>query len=126
VKHLGVAITPEGAALRRRYRPVVIAAAERSRRATGRAVSITAPTRAKPAGYPAWLTNRPKTVAHLPAAANEQTVVAAARERRVGLYGMGDYRAARQAGPPQLVLGFGQVGERAIEPGIAAVADLLG
>ena len=29
------------------------------------------------------------------------------------------------AGPPQLVLGFGQVGERAIEPGIAAVADLL-
>jgi hypothetical protein len=24
------------------------------------------------------------------------------------------------------VLGFGQVGERAIEPGIAAVADLLG
>jgi GntR family transcriptional regulator / MocR family aminotransferase len=65
-------------------------------------------------------------VAHLPAAADEQAVVAAARERRVGLYGMGDFRAARAAGPPQLVLGFGQVGERAIEPGIAAVADLLG
>jgi len=27
--------------------------------------------------------------------------------------------------PPQLVLGFGLVGERAIEAGIAAVADLL-
>ena len=65
-------------------------------------------------------------VAHLPAAADEQAVVAAARERRVGLYGMGDFRAVRTAGPPQLVLGFGQVGERAIEPGIAAVADLLG
>jgi len=52
-------------------------------------------------------------------------VVAAARERRVGLYGMGSFRAAQVAGPPQLVLGFGQVGERAIEPGIAAVADLL-
>ena len=65
-------------------------------------------------------------VAHLPAAADEQAVVAAARERRVGLYGMGDFRAVRAAGPPQLVLGFGQVGERAIEPGIAAVADLLG
>jgi GntR family transcriptional regulator/MocR family aminotransferase len=64
-------------------------------------------------------------VAHLPAAADEQAVVAAARERRVGLYGMGNFRAAQVAGPPQLVLGFGQVGERAIEPGIAAVADLL-
>ncbi len=63
-------------------------------------------------------------VAHLPAAADERSVVAAARERRVGLYRMGDFRAAA-AGPPQLVLGFGQVGERAIEPGIAAVADLL-
>ena len=65
-------------------------------------------------------------VAHLPAAADERAVVAAARERRVGLYGMGDFRAAGVAGPPQLVLGFGQVGERAIEPGIAAVAGLLG
>ena len=64
-------------------------------------------------------------VAHLPASADEQAVVAAARERRVGLYGMGGYRATSVAAPPQLVLGFGQVGERAIEPGIAAVADLL-
>ena len=64
-------------------------------------------------------------VAHLPAAADERAVVAAARERHVGLYGMGEFRATETAGPPQLVLGFGQVGERAIEPGIAAVADLL-
>jgi GntR family transcriptional regulator/MocR family aminotransferase len=65
-------------------------------------------------------------VAHLPAGADERAVVAAARERLVGLYGMGSYRAAGPAGPPRLVLGFGDVGERAIEPGIAAVADLLG
>jgi GntR family transcriptional regulator / MocR family aminotransferase len=64
-------------------------------------------------------------VAHLPATTDEGAVVAAARERRVGLYGMGSFRAAQVAGSPQLVLGFGQVGERAIEPGIAAVADLL-
>jgi len=64
-------------------------------------------------------------VADLPAGAGEQAVVVAARERRVGLYGMGGFRSTRAAGPPQLVLGFGQVGGRAIEPGIAAVADLL-
>ena len=52
-------------------------------------------------------------------------MVAAAREQRVGLYGMDNFRAIQAAGPPRLVLGFGQVGERAIEPGIAAVADLL-
>jgi GntR family transcriptional regulator / MocR family aminotransferase len=64
-------------------------------------------------------------VAHLPAGAGEQAVVAAAHKRRVGLYAMGSFRSPQAAGPPQLVLGFGQVGERAIEPGIAAVADLL-
>src|SRR5215510_4985124 len=63
-------------------------------------------------------------VAHLPAAADEQAVIATARERQVGLEGMGSFRAAT-TGPPQLVLGFGQVAERAIEPGIVAIADLL-
>ena len=64
-------------------------------------------------------------VAHLPSAADEQAVVAAARERGVGLDGMSRFRATKVPGPPQLVLGFGQVSERAIEPAIAAVADLL-
>src|SRR5689334_9743666 len=64
-------------------------------------------------------------VAHLSVTADELAVVAAARDRRVGLYGVGLFRAAPMAGPPQLVFGFGQVGERAIEPGIVAVADLL-
>src|ERR1022692_1727036 len=64
-------------------------------------------------------------VAHLPDAADERAVVAAARERSVGLYGMSRYRATRAAAPPQLVLGFGNVSERAAGSGIAAVADLL-
>jgi GntR family transcriptional regulator / MocR family aminotransferase len=64
-------------------------------------------------------------VAHLPDAADEQAVIAAARERSVGLYGMAALRAAATPAPPQLVIGFGNVSERAIEAGIAAVADLL-
>ncbi len=52
-------------------------------------------------------------------------MVAAARERQVGLYGMGTFRATDATAPPRLVLGFGNVSERAIEPGITAIADLL-
>lgn len=64
-------------------------------------------------------------VAHLPESADEQAVVTAALPRSVGLYGMGPQRAATATAPPQLVLGFGNVSERAVESGIAAVADLL-
>lgn len=64
-------------------------------------------------------------VAHLPDSADEQAVVTAARQRSVGLYGMGPLRAATAVAPPQLVLGFGNVSERAVESGIAAIADLL-
>ena len=64
-------------------------------------------------------------VAHLEAGADEQAVVAAARERLVGLHGIGRYRASGVAAAPQLVMGFGNVGERAIELGLATVADLL-
>jgi len=64
-------------------------------------------------------------VAHLPDGADERGVVAAARDRQVGLYGMSTFRASRASGPPQLVIGFGNVADRAIEPGIAALAGLL-
>ncbi|MFF5403483.1 PLP-dependent aminotransferase family protein [Streptomyces misionensis] len=64
-------------------------------------------------------------VARLPEGADEDAVVAAARARSVGLYGMGACRAARTPAPPRLVLGFGNVGERAVTAGIAAVGDLL-
>lgn len=64
-------------------------------------------------------------VAHLPDGADEHRVVELALERSVGLYGMSLLRADRATTPPQLVLGFGNLGERAIETGIATVADLL-
>ena len=64
-------------------------------------------------------------VAHLPAGVAEQAVVDGARARSVGLYGMSQHRYSRAAEPAQLVLGFGNLGERAIGAGIAAVSDLL-
>ena len=65
-------------------------------------------------------------VAPLPPSADETAVIAAARQRRVGLYGISAYRGmADAAAPAALVMGFGNVGERAIDPAIAAVADLL-
>jgi GntR family transcriptional regulator/MocR family aminotransferase len=65
-------------------------------------------------------------VALLPPGADETAVIAAARQRRVGLHGMGSYRGSPDtAAPPALVIGFGNVRDRAIEPAIAAVADLL-
>ncbi len=67
-----------------------------------------------------------QAVAPLPPGADETAVIAAARERRVGLHGIGAYRGnPGTAAPPALVMGFGNVRERAIEPAIAAVADLL-
>jgi GntR family transcriptional regulator/MocR family aminotransferase len=60
-----------------------------------------------------------------PASADEHAVVAAARERGVRLEGMSGFRSTHSTTPPQLVLGFGQISERAIEPAIAAVAGLL-
>jgi GntR family transcriptional regulator/MocR family aminotransferase len=65
-------------------------------------------------------------VAPLPPGADETAVIAAARERRVGLHGIGAYRGNPDAAaPPGLVMGFGNVRERAIEPAIAAVAGLF-
>jgi GntR family transcriptional regulator/MocR family aminotransferase len=68
-----------------------------------------------------------QAMAPLPPGADEAAVVAAARERRVGLHGISGYRGDPGApAPPALVMGFGNVRERAIEPAIAAVAGLLG
>ena len=66
-------------------------------------------------------------VAPLLPGADETAVIAAGRERRVGLHGMGAYRGNPDlvVAPPALVMGFGNVRERAIELAIAGVADLL-
>ncbi|MET8784212.1 PLP-dependent aminotransferase family protein [Streptomyces sp. NPDC004589] len=65
-------------------------------------------------------------VAHLGSGRDEEQVIAAARARRVGLYGMAANRSvpAGSSGA-RLVLGFGDVTERAIADGVAAVGDLL-
>ncbi len=64
-------------------------------------------------------------VARLPEGLDERAVAAAARERSVGLYPVDDMRAAGGYHPPELVLGFGNLSEPAIERGIVAIADLL-
>jgi GntR family transcriptional regulator / MocR family aminotransferase len=65
-------------------------------------------------------------VARLPGGADEASVVAAARERSVGLYAMGDFRTRRDGDhPPEIVLGFGNLAPAAIERGIATVSDLF-
>ena len=66
-----------------------------------------------------------QAVAPLPPGADESAVIAAARERGVGLHGIAGYVGKPDAAPPALVIGFGNVRERAIEPAIASIADLL-
>jgi GntR family transcriptional regulator/MocR family aminotransferase len=65
------------------------------------------------------------TVAQLPTDADEGAIVAAARRRSVGLYGMSAYRADQHPRPAQLVLGFGNLSTAAISDGIDTIADLL-
>ncbi len=57
--------------------------------------------------------------------ADEAAIVAEARARSIGLYGMTMYRLSDRRGAPGLVLGFGNLTESAIERGIATIADLL-
>ncbi len=67
-------------------------------------------------------------VAELGPGADEGATVEAARARSVGLYGMSLFRLSEPSGPgprAQLVLGFGDMSEPAIERGIATIADLL-
>ena len=64
-------------------------------------------------------------VARLPDGLDEEAVAAAAAERSIGLYPMSRYRWSEDPRPPELVLGFGDLSEPAIERGIATIADLL-
>jgi GntR family transcriptional regulator/MocR family aminotransferase len=64
-------------------------------------------------------------VAHLPTGTAEHDVIQQARSRAVRLYGMSTYRADHSPCPPQLVLGFGNTTQRAIQTGIALISDLL-
>jgi hypothetical protein len=43
-----------------------------------------------------------------------------------GIYWMSRYRSTHDTEPPQLVIGFGNTGPRAIHAGVSAIAYLLG
>jgi GntR family transcriptional regulator / MocR family aminotransferase len=64
-------------------------------------------------------------VARLPASCDERTIVERARERSIELSGMSGYRASGAVDPPELVLGFGNLSDEAIERGITGIGDLL-
>jgi GntR family transcriptional regulator / MocR family aminotransferase len=61
----------------------------------------------------------------LPEGVSEEEAVTAARERSVGVYGLRDNTFGEQRWPPALVMGFGNVGEGAIEQGVEALAEAL-
>jgi GntR family transcriptional regulator / MocR family aminotransferase len=64
-------------------------------------------------------------IAHLPDGVTESTAISEARQRSVGLYGLSPLTSGGRAMPARLVLGFGNLSERTIRTGVAAVADLL-
>ena len=64
-------------------------------------------------------------MAHLPPGTAEHHIIRAARSRSVALYGMSSCRHDHAPGPPQLVLGFGNTSQRAIQADIAVLGDIL-
>ena len=99
------------------------------------ACAASTPAAAMPS-WPPWPGTRPRcdctgsppgfhAVASLPDGVEEEKVTAEARRRAIGLYGMSAYRSTGATRPAQLVLGFGNLSENAIQQGIAAVGDLL-
>jgi GntR family transcriptional regulator/MocR family aminotransferase len=73
----------------------------------------------EPAGIAAGL----HLVAYLPDHLDEATLVAAAAERGVALYGLTRYRL-EHAGRPGLIFGYATLDERAIVEGVAVLADV--
>lgn len=64
-------------------------------------------------------------IAHLPPGTSEAVTIERAAARGVGLYGISPNRSTHAIDPPQLVLGFGNLTERAIMEGITTIADIL-
>jgi GntR family transcriptional regulator/MocR family aminotransferase len=72
-----------------------------------------------PAGVAAGL----HLVVSLPPGSDEAAVLASARSRGLGLYGLSEHRVA--PGPPALLLGYGRIAEPAIQRGVRALADAV-
>jgi GntR family transcriptional regulator/MocR family aminotransferase len=94
--------------------------------ATRRTALVEALARHAPAVRLSGLAAGFHAVAQLPAGVEERAVVAGARSRGVGLYGMSACRSSGAESPAQLIVGFGDVSERRVADGVAAVGDLLG
>jgi GntR family transcriptional regulator/MocR family aminotransferase len=60
----------------------------------------------------------------LPEGHDERAIVEEAARRRVAVEAMGDYRSG-SGGPPTLLLGYGQIAEPSIAPGVAALAEAV-
>jgi GntR family transcriptional regulator / MocR family aminotransferase len=60
----------------------------------------------------------------LPEGDDERAIVEEAARRRVAIEVMGDYRSERP-GPPTLLLGYGQIADPSIRPGIRALAEAV-
>jgi GntR family transcriptional regulator/MocR family aminotransferase len=60
----------------------------------------------------------------LPEGDDEHAIVEEAARRRVAIEVMGDYRSERP-GPPTLLLGYGQIADPSIRPGIRALAEAV-
>jgi GntR family transcriptional regulator / MocR family aminotransferase len=70
----------------------------------------------EPAGIAAGL----HMLVRLPIGTDEAAVLAAARSRGIGLYGLGEHSVGEA--PPALLLGYGRIAEVAIERGVAELA----
>jgi GntR family transcriptional regulator/MocR family aminotransferase len=75
----------------------------------------------EPAGIAAGL----HLVAYLPDDLDEATVVQAAAERGLAVYGLGQYRLS-PGGRGGLIFGYATLSERAIAEGVATLADVIG
>ena len=60
----------------------------------------------------------------MPEGDDERAIAEEAERRRVAIEVMGDYRDGG-AGPPTLLLGYGQIAEPSIAPGVAALAEAV-
>jgi GntR family transcriptional regulator/MocR family aminotransferase len=56
---------------------------------------------------------------------DEDAIVAAIRARRIAIDTMAEHWAGPRTGPPMLLLGYGQVPEAAIRPGVRTIADAV-
>jgi GntR family transcriptional regulator/MocR family aminotransferase len=81
---------------------------------------VAALSRHLPEAVPAGVAAGLHLVVHLPPETDEVAVLARARERGIGLYGLSEHRM--KPGPPALLLGYGRITEPAIDVGAAELA----